>query len=90
MLPGSSKLTYLQMYLKGAALDVISAYEPTDANHSKAWDHLKKRYGLKREIIFTLIKNFEDFKPKTSEPGRIRGVADALNHCLLHGRSAEP
>jgi hypothetical protein len=83
-LTGSEKLSYLQKALKGgSAYSVISSFEPTDANYAEAWDHLNSRYNVKREIIFSHLKTFEDFKTKAQDSDcGLRALADSIAKCV--------
>ena len=82
-LSGAEKLTYLQRALIGSASTVISAFEATDANYAEAWAHLKKRYDVKREIIFAHLKAFEDFTPNLTEADSgLRSLVDSISKCI--------
>jgi len=87
-LSGSEKLVYLQAALKkGSASCIISSYEPTDANYAEAWAHLKLRYEVKREIVFSHLRVFEEHKPVPQDNDRgLRSLADSLNKCAPSSR----
>jgi hypothetical protein len=90
-LPGSEKLSYLQIGLKaGSAADVVSSFAATNDNFNEAWDLLQARYNVSREIIFAHINAFEDFKPTSLENDNgLRSISNALNKLIrsLKGRS---
>ena len=81
---GSSKLAYLQTCLKGEAAALVSAYEQTDANYIEAWNELNAIYDVKRQIVFSVVSLFLDFKPCYSDPTEgLQSIANAMKKVYL-------
>jgi len=81
---GSIKIAYLQNALEGEPAALVAAYEQTNANYQEAWNQLKARYQIKREIVFSLVSTFLDFKPSYSDAATgLRSIANAIQKCRL-------
>ncbi|XP_064648757.1 uncharacterized protein LOC135500968 [Lineus longissimus] len=66
-LSGVQKFAYLRSSLKGAAPKSIEGFEVTEVNYQHAVKVLCQRFGLKRQIVSSLVKSIVTATCKDSE-----------------------
>lgn len=78
------KFNQLRTLLKGQALDAIRGYQLTGTNYDAAWEHLKKRYDRKDELIDEYIRKFFETKTLDTKTNyvAIRKIIDYTNQML--------
>lgn len=79
----AQKLQYLKGALRGDALRVINTLSLTNANFDIAWSLLEERYANKRELVFTIIKQFMNSPSVIIESeGQLLNLIDLTRECI--------
>lgn len=76
------KFHYLNSYLEGEAARVVSNLEVSEANYSKAWDLLHKRYDNKRQLINNHLKSLFSLETTRETDKSLRFIIDHVTKNL--------
>jgi hypothetical protein len=82
-LSGAEKMVYLKSSLLGEAASIISSFQATEQHYKEAWESVINRYDNKKEIVFSHLKKFDDFKPLRDESSTgLHSLADNINELV--------
>ncbi|KAJ8721022.1 hypothetical protein PYW08_006487 [Mythimna loreyi] len=77
------KLHYLKCSVTGEAETLLKHIQVTQKNYEQAWDLLKTRYGNKRLIVNSVLKQLVHQKKMSSQsPNLIKSLLDTTTDCL--------